>query len=45
MGKRCQKSKGLPYTAKFKCEVVQCPEKGNCKAAAFVLVHENDNHL
>jgi hypothetical protein len=32
-----QKSKRLSYTAKFKCEVIQCAEeKGNCKAAAFL---------
>jgi hypothetical protein len=30
-----QKSKRLSHTAKFKCEVIRCTEKGNRKAAAI----------
>jgi len=40
MEEGCQKSKRLPYTAKFKPEVIWCTEKGNCKAAAIFGVDE-----
>jgi hypothetical protein len=39
------KSKRLSYTAKFKCEVVQCAEKGNCIAAAVFWVDESSVQL
>jgi transposase-like protein len=46
MEKGCQKSKRLSYTAKFKCEVIQCAEeKGNCKAAAIFGVDESNVRL
>jgi hypothetical protein len=35
-----QKSKRLSYKAKFKCEVIRCPEIGNRKAAAIFGVDE-----
>jgi hypothetical protein len=42
----CQKSKRLSYTAKFKCEVIQCAEeKGNRKAAAIFGVDESNAQL
>jgi len=41
-----QKSKRLSYTAKFKCEVIQCAEeKGNRKAAAMFGIDENNVRL
>jgi len=43
MEEGCQKSKILSYTAKFKCEVIQCTdEKGNRKAAAIFGVDESN---
>jgi hypothetical protein len=42
MEEGCQKSKRLPYTAKFKREVVQCAEKGNHRAAAIFGVDESN---
>jgi hypothetical protein len=41
-----QKSKRLSYTAKFKCEVIQCAEeKGNRKAAEIFGVDESNVRL
>jgi hypothetical protein len=40
-----QRSKSLSYTAKFKPEVIQCAEKGNCKAAAIFGVGESNVRL
>jgi hypothetical protein len=41
-----QKSKTLSYTAKFKCQVVQCKdEKGNCKATTIFGVDESNVQL
>ena len=46
MEEGCQKSKILSYTAKFKCEVIQCTdEKGNRKAAAIFGVDESNVRL
>jgi hypothetical protein len=42
MKEGCQKSKRLSYTAKFKCEVIRCAEKGNRKAAAIFGVDESN---
>jgi hypothetical protein len=36
------KSKSLSYTAEFKCEVIQCAEKGNRKTAAIFGVDESN---
>jgi hypothetical protein len=41
----CQKSKRLSYMGKFKHEVIQCAEKGNCKAAAIFEVDESNIRL
>jgi hypothetical protein len=41
-----QKSKRLSYTAKFKCEVIQCAEeKGNRKATAIFGIVESNVQL
>jgi hypothetical protein len=41
MGEGCQKSKRLPCTAKFRCDVVWCAEEnGNHKAAEILGVYE-----
>jgi hypothetical protein len=42
MEEGCQISKRLSYTAKFKHEVIQCAEKGTCKAAAVFDVDESN---
>jgi hypothetical protein len=39
------KSKRLSYTAKFKCEVIWCAEKGNRKTAAIFGVDESNVRL
>jgi hypothetical protein len=41
-----QKSKGLSYTAKFRCDVIRCAEEmGNRKAAAIFGVDESNVRL
>jgi hypothetical protein len=45
MGKECQNSKRGSYTAKFKCEVVQCVQKRNHTANAIFGVDESNVQL
>jgi hypothetical protein len=45
MVERCQKSKRLSCMANFKCEVIRCTEKGNCKAAAIFGADESNARL